>query len=280
MIFCTKRRLFIKWLDERANRYGTPVINREEGIPRKDFEEFFNEKSGLKKKLFLFNWRSRWGTEDFSRLLDGSLRDGYIFEPSPEKFKITLKGWRFISWYWPFFWLGENFASVTALLLVIATIFIAIYTHQQADILKEQIQNSTSQESATFMIDFNNQLRNGPSSYSKIIHALDSNQPILYGQKAQFTSETVDDYLMMWELVGNMMQNHVIASNMAYDAFSYDVENAYCNPDIKKYIQTAQAENGGPSGGLYASFDNLARGFLQIDNNQPCSADYIVTQDY
>jgi hypothetical protein len=152
----------------------------------------------------------------------------------------------------------------------------AYYTGKQANALQEQIQDSGKQQSASFVLDINTQLRDGSSSYSNIIGAL-ANGSSING----FSTEEIDNYLVTWELVDDLVQNGVIDKNTAYDAFSYDVEAAYCSPYIKKYILATRASDLASGGSQdYGGFTNLARIFLTEDGNQPCSANYIDSISY
>ncbi len=72
------------------------------------------------------------------------------------------------------------------------------------------------------MLEFNNELRNTNPSYSDLIAAIAQKKPLFKGPGA-FTDERIDNYLMMWELLGRLTDNHLISDEMAYDAFSYDV---------------------------------------------------------
>ena len=177
-------------------------------------------------------------------------------------------------------WMKENISLIVAILSFMATAIVAFCTEQQVNTLQKQIQNSHDQQSATFMIDFNNQLRNGADSYSGLISAISNNEPILYGPGAKFMNEKVDDYLMMWALLDEVVDKNLITPEMASDAFSYDVEKAYCNPDIKKYVQEVQAKAGGPDSEIDGGFTDIAREFIRNDDQPFCSENYIVSRDY
>ncbi len=262
--------------------YGSESQNRFrlDGIPQKDFLRTVKEPA-LKRAL-LTKIKDKKEVENFKKIdfyLEACIEQGFIRRETSNKLKLTARGYQLISYNWRD-WIRENLSLLVAGLLFVATAIIALYTGQQAIVLQKQIQNSQNQQSATFMIDFNSQLRNGIDSYSGLISAIANDQPILYGPKAKFTDEKVDDYLMMWGLLDDVVDKNLITDEMASDAFSYDVEKAYCNPDIKKYVQESQAEEGGPNSGIDGGFTNIAREFIREDDQPFCSENYIVSQDY
>jgi len=123
-----------------------------------------------------------------------------------------------------------------------------------------QFHVSNQIESARLMIDFNNQLRNGEHSYSKLIAAIGNNKPIIE-PNGEYTEIDIDNYLVMWELLNNIYENRLITEDMLYDAFSYDIEKTYCNKEIQQYISRTRKEGED----LYMGFRDLANNILKAD---------------
>ena len=170
----------------------------------------------------------------------------------------------------------KDYLSIATSIIVIIGLPIALYQIHQTKVAEQEselIQNTSEQTaSASFMVEFNNELRNASPSYSSLINAIATNKPI-FAPKGTFTNENVDNYLVMWELLDRLTFENLINAPMAYDAFSYDVEAAYCSPEIKTYVLQSRKEDQNQA--EYGGFTDLAREYLHDDQNKPCSADFI-----
>ncbi len=122
-------------------------------------------------------------------------------------------------------------------------------------------ENSLSQ-TANFVLEFNKELRNNQPSFSKLIYAIDYKRPLL-SPKGDFTTEDLDNFLVTWEILNSIYSNTHFGRYMIYDAFSYDVENAYCYPEIREYIKSAKQDAKDPE--VYRGFEDLAEHFIKID---------------
>jgi hypothetical protein len=49
-------------------------------------------------------------------------------------------------------------------------------------------------------------------------------------------------YLLEWELLSNLDEEGLISSGMVYDAFSYDIEKAYCSREVASYVADLRRE--------------------------------------
>lgn len=122
--------------------------------------------------------------------------------------------------------------------------------------------------SGQLMVEFNNELRNSPqTAYPKLIAAVSDDEPLLVGKNPHFTSDDIDSYLVMWETLDNLYQHKLISEDMVYDTFSYDIEAAYCNLEIRSYIKQQRAEN--PEAFLYVGFEELALRMMKLDSGNP-----------
>ncbi len=248
------------------NRY------RLDGVPRDEFLNYF-KRPVLKDALTNpYNWKD---VEEFKKLdfyLEACIEKGLI-KNVDGKLKLTAAGYELTKWY-HWFNASRDIPLFIALLSLVVAIWTAYFTNAQVKLVQEQVQISERQASATFLIDLNNQLRNGSSSYSDIIYALATGQSL----KA-FSDEKKDNYLVMWDLIDSLVEYKIIDSDSAYDAFSYDVEQAYCSPDIRTFILSVRKQDA-TNAADYGGFTNLGRQFLLIDGNKPCSADFIDNQSY
>jgi hypothetical protein len=153
--------------------------------------------------------------------------------------------------------------SASTVFLSIATVALALFTYRQAKEVNAQTRATENLQSAQFMVELNDRLRNGPDSYSHLIAAIDNGKPVFKSKGGAFTEEQVDDYLVMWVLLGKLSEEKLISSDMAYAAFSYDVEAAYQNPEIFCFVEDARQATD--SSTLYSDFTDMAQSFLERD---------------
>lgn len=248
------------------------------GVPENDLLYKFKQPALQRAVLGHF---TRWkDVEKFKMLefyLKSCIADGYIAKnpKDPSKLELTGKGYQLISWkHWVDF-ISEN--QVVPILIAILSLTVAIWsswnTAQQTKLIQEQSNASTKQASTAFVINLNNELRNGSNSYSSVINAI-TNGYSLQG----FSNQEIDNYLVIWELIDHALENGVLDDSSAYDAFSFDVEHAYCSPFIKSFVLVARKRDEEPE--EYGGFTNLARNFLIEDGGKPCSPDFITNQNY
>jgi len=138
----------------------------------------------------------------------------------------------------------DRFLKITQIVLFIFAI-IQFRTFLQQD------RSNTYQHSAQFMLDFNKQLR-GKDGYQQLIEDIAVDSPIL----RRHSMAEIDNYLVLWELLDDVYRNKLIESEGLYAAFSYDIQKAYNNKEIKGYIiQVRKDENDST---LYSGFEHLA----------------------
>lgn len=77
-------------------------------------------------------------------------------------------------------------------------------------------------------------------------------------------------FYLEWELLNQLREYKLISEDMAYDAFSYDVEATWQNKEIKQYIAAARKDNNDPD--LYGGFTDLTSHYLAEDKNPSTSA--------
>lgn len=122
-------------------------------------------------------------------------------------------------------------------------------------------------ESAKLLIEFDKQLRNGPT-YSKILDVIADGKPLFRENGGKFSVADVDRYLGELELLNNFYDNKLISEEMLYDTFSYDIEKAYCNEEIKQYLKDLRKTENQPD--LFMGFEELSKKFLAMDKDD-CS---------
>ncbi len=131
--------------------------------------------------------------------------------------------------------------------------------------------NSVAQ-SASVLMEFNSQLRNSSTSYSNILAVIDFGAPLM-APKGGYRSEQINNFLAMWEMLGQFVIHGAVPQDMAYNMFYRDVEETYCYPEVKDFIVRSRTEHKNPL--EHQGFVTLAQSFLKMDPNKLCSADFI-----
>jgi len=92
--------------------------------------------------------------------------------------------------------------------------------------------------------------------------------PILKKDGGKFRDEEVDALIGLYDTIGEFRHESLITKDMAYNEFSDDIEAAFCNKSIQRYITEIREEDRtreGPAA-FFGNFDELAMEFLATDN--------------
>ncbi len=133
-------------------------------------------------------------------------------------------------------------------------------------------QSNTIAQSASVLMEFNSQLRNSSTSYSNILAVIDFGAPLM-APKGGYRNEQINNYLAMWEMLGQFVVHGAVPQDMAYGMFYRDVEETYCNTEIKDFIVRNRTEHKNPL--EHNGFVTLAQSFLKTDPSALCSPDFI-----
>ncbi len=158
--------------------------------------------------------------------------------------------------------------AVATMLLVVATMSMAFSSFQQANELSIQIKATYTIEASSLMLDFNKELRSG--IYLNLADDIANNVPLFKQKGGKYSEAEIDNYLLIWEMLNNVYEQKLITHDMLYDTFSYDLENAYCNSEIKNFIQQARKDSVPADAGLYGGFSQLASQFVVEDKMTNC----------
>ncbi|MCM0084374.1 hypothetical protein L4X63_22570 [Geomonas sp. Red32] len=124
-------------------------------------------------------------------------------------------------------------------------------------------------KSADFVMKISEELRK--ARYDKITNAIqdhDGKYPILATKVHQgFPEHLLDEYLGNFETLGNLVKDGVITKKMAYNELSYDVEAAWSNEDVRRFIRDQRKENKvrDREDAFYTGFEYLARECFKQD---------------
>jgi hypothetical protein len=149
-------------------------------------------------------------------------------------------------------------------IVVIAGVVIAL--------LQLQIQGNTLQatkeiESGKFILEFSRNIDN--QKYTELVSAIQDNNenfPILKNRGGKFTESDLEDYIGNFETIGELESRKLIDMNMAFNEFSYSVEKAWCNKNIRNHIDQARKSNSY----FFINFETLALEFLKKDKIESC----------
>jgi hypothetical protein len=121
-----------------------------------------------------------------------------------------------------------------------------------------QLNSGRKTESASLMFQINKEVRSGVNSH--IVADIDAAKPI-FKPAGQYSLEEVDNYLMNWELLAKAYEHGLVNTDMLYDAFSYDIEKAWSNPEIQKFVMDARDAERNED--IYGGFEELATKFKE-----------------
>ncbi len=102
--------------------------------------------------------------------------------------------------------------------------------------------------------------------YAKIMSTIEDNRRDYKLMNGRFKERLVDEYISVFELLGNLVQEKVITIEMAYDDLGYSLEKAWCNQDAQQYIAEArEVDKISGSNAFYSGFENMAKYSLSRD---------------
>jgi hypothetical protein len=168
--------------------------------------------------------------------------------------------------------LKEWLDVIQTISLILGIFFIGYQIKHQSESL--QIQNKSLQDnqkvnSANFVLKISDKLDN---KYSKIMSAIDNHKSNYKLLPKRFSEKQLDDYISTFETLGNLVQQGVISKEMAYYELGYDLEKAWCNQDVQKYIKDSREADKNMSGpnAFYMGFEEMAKYSLARDK-KTCS---------
>lgn len=98
-----------------------------------------------------------------------------------------------------------------------------------------------------------------------IIRLIERSQPILKENGGPMDDEDLDNLLGEWGTVSNFNKAGVLPDDLVYEQFSFDMEKAYKNPEIRNYIKDQRIKYKDPL--LFEDFVWLAQWSTATANN-------------
>lgn len=158
---------------------------------------------------------------------------------------------------------GASIAVIVGVFAAIAGVVVATQT-------LEQTQGAAS---ATLVLTLREKLDG--DRYEKITSEIQDNgsaHALLREGGGQFRDIDVERYIDHFEDIGYLVRENVIAAQMAYDHFSYDVEKAWCNADVQRVVRAARKadrSNTAAIDPMFGRFEALAQQYLSTER-QSC----------
>ncbi len=172
----------------------------------------------------------------------------------------------------------ENIKFCTDIIQVVTVILGVYFAVQTLRDTREVESVNREIESARFIMEINRDLRS--SQFSNIAHAInggfddkkhDSNFVILRESRGHFWPGELEDYLDMYNDIGELYQSGVL-NDMVVGEFFYSAGKIWCNNDIRKYIKKLRDTDHQPDGksAYYYGVEYLATKSLE-DNSRTCA---------
>ena len=125
-----------------------------------------------------------------------------------------------------------------------------------------QFRDVRNMQSAQLMLSFNKDLSSDKNS--KILTAIENNQPIFKEAGGEFDSTDMDNYLSNFELLNSTYLADLMTDDMIFNTFYYSVVKTYQNQEIQNYLKTIRKEDQY----FFAGFERLAKSFLMTEVDQ------------
>jgi hypothetical protein len=158
----------------------------------------------------------------------------------------------------------KSWLDIIQSIVVIAGVLIALY---QLKLQNDTLQATKEIESGKFILEFSRNISD--KKYAELTSAIEDNDEnfhILKSNRGKFSDTTLEDYIGNFETIGELEKRKLIDRKMAYNEFSYSVEKAWCNKDVRSHINETRKQGSE----FFINFENLARIFLKEDIVKDC----------
>jgi hypothetical protein len=155
--------------------------------------------------------------------------------------------------------------------LVYATMLLAIITALTVYFTYRTYELSNTANSIEYTLKMQDELNSNQfKGIEDTINYGDQNTQLISTQpnKVLFTQSDIENYIDDLDTIGSLVKEDVIFQQTAYDAFSIQVEMAWCNKDVQGVIakdRTNDKSASSLSDPIYSDFEYLAKIFLAKD---------------
>jgi hypothetical protein len=158
---------------------------------------------------------------------------------------------------------GANIAVIIGVIVAISGVFVALKTLKEAQ----------GAASATLVLQLRRTLE--ADRYKTItveIQKNDATYKLLQRHQGKFHEIHIEEYIGNFEDIAYLMTENVILPEMVYNHFSYDIEKAWCNDDVREVVLEARKADKSmtaASDPMYGNFEKLANIYLTKEH-QSC----------
>ncbi len=158
----------------------------------------------------------------------------------------------------------KSWLDIIQSIVIIAGIIIALI---QLNLQNKTLEATREIESGKFILEYSRNLTDHRyDAISSAIEDHDENFHILKEQGGRFSDSDLNEYIGNFESIGELETRKLIDLNMAYNEFSYSVEKAWCNRNIRSHIDAIRRQNSY----FFINFETLAHTFLKKDKIVDC----------
>ncbi len=162
----------------------------------------------------------------------------------------------------------KNWFLIAGFLVALFTLLVGLgAVWSQLKTANDQMAQGAKISSAQYVLQMSNKL--DETKYDKIRVAIENNPSSfrLLKPNGAFDINALESYMGELDTIGSLVRDGVINQQMAYDAFDYEVEKAYCNKDLSNDINADRILDKvmfGPDA-FFSGFEDLAKTFLNRD---------------
>ncbi len=155
----------------------------------------------------------------------------------------------------------DRLDAIQGFCLIAGLIFAAYQLHLQT----KALQDTQKVNSATFVLKISDEFEK--PRYENLMNDIDDHDG-KYSLKKKYKRKDIEDYIGNFETLGNLIGEGLISEKMAYDELGYEVEKAWCNEDIKAFVDMTRTidKNNSGSKAFYIGFEQFALSCLKMDN--------------
>ncbi len=152
--------------------------------------------------------------------------------------------------------------------VIIIGVIVALY---QLKVQSDTLEATRAIESGKFILELSRDINNKESNgLMNAIEDHDEDFHVLKSRGGKYSDSDIEDYIGHFETLGDLQKRKLVDFGMAYNEFSYDVEKAWCNKDIRLHIDEVRRDDKDASNMFFMNFENLAKAFLKRDKKDDC----------
>ena len=152
--------------------------------------------------------------------------------------------------------------------VVILGVIVGLY---QLKVQSDTLEATRAIESGKFILELSKDVNDKESNgLMSTLEDHDENFHVLKSRGGRYSDSDIEYYIGHFETLGDLQKRKLVDLGMAYNEFSYDVEKAWCNKDIRLHIDEARMDDKNSGNTFFTNFESLAKSFLKRDKKEDC----------